>query len=513
MFLIRKVTYRSYAVDDPRSHVVVLLEILAAHLKVTREKTQQIQENFMLCAHDAHETLVAFTKRLLQTTCERQIQDVGAAVVEDSELTSHVTSVFTWPSFFDLSLGTLEPQSLTKKAPPPLSKRFAGKAPSSTATTTTAPADLEHTQAAPETPPDKTRRTPESAETTPLKRPRFRTTGEAATESLPSNAPETPNPKKTDEGTDAKTQTKWPRFRGTGNVEAPQKPAAKSEATTPESTTSTAASTKATMNAAAAQKRLDEARAATVLSSDDAAASKSTDVPPTQAAPAMPNIDRNIFGSMLKRRRFNVPEPKNPTKETQGSTQDTTTAPPESTPQKPAASSMNPPPPPSSQLPPPASQPPPPEHAELDADRPYSVGDLEVHYDNRFIVVNDMYFHQGTASGAGCNCLIDTLRQLLRVNVNIPEIRRQLQLLFPNEPDKVKRSNFLDFQAHGPTILRLISEAASRQQGGTPLDMSMFQIVCVDLQYVGNGDIAGNGRVKLFMARERGCHFIPLRER
>jgi hypothetical protein len=123
-----------------------------------------------------------------------------------------------------------------------------------------------------------------------------------------------------------------------------------------------------------------------------------------------------------------------------------------------------------------------------------------------------MYFQRGTASGAGCNCLIDTLRQLLRLNVNIPEIRRQLQLLFPNEPGKVTRLNFLDFQVHGPTILRLLSEAASRQEGGAPVDMSMFQIVCVDLQYMGNGDIAGNGLVKLFMARERGCHFIPLKE-
>ena len=140
------------------------------------------------------------------------------------------------------------------------------------------------------------------------------------------------------------------------------------------------------------------------------------------------------------------------------------------------------------------------------------MGDLEVHYENDLVVVNGTPFEQGSASGASCNCLIDTLRQHLGVNVDIPDIRRRLQVLFPSGPDKVTKANFLDFRAHGPTILRLISNLASRQRGGRPIDTSVFQIVCVDLQYLGHGDIVGNGLVTLHIAREHGCHFIPLRE-
>ena len=153
----------------------------------------------MLCAQDAHEALVAFTMRLLQTTRERRVQDISAAVAEDSELTSHITDVFGWPRFFDLSLDTLEPQPLRK-----------GKTTSSRTTTTRVPADEHLAQTAPETPPGKTRRPPTAAEETPLKRPRFRTAGEAAAK---------------------------PR------VEAAKKTPATSEATTPETATSAATST------------------------------------------------------------------------------------------------------------------------------------------------------------------------------------------------------------------------------------------------------------------------------
>ena len=158
MLLTRNITYRCYLVDAPRSHVVVLFEICATHLQVTHEETEKIRENFMLCAHDAHETLVAFTMRLLQTTCERHIQDVTAAVAEDPELTSQVANMFEWPSLFDLSLGTLEPQSLTRKVP-------AVAAPT----------------AAPETPVAKSKCPPETAATTPAKRQRFRKVGDTAT--------------------------------------------------------------------------------------------------------------------------------------------------------------------------------------------------------------------------------------------------------------------------------------------------------------------------------------------
>jgi len=141
---------------------------------------------------------------------------------------------------------------------------------------------------------------------------------------------------------------------------------------------------------------------------------------------------------------------------------------------------------------------------------PHVAGELEVHLEDRMVVVNGTYFHRGRASGAGCNCLIDTLRQHLRVTTDIPWVRRQLQLLFQIEPNNVTHNNFLDFRVHGMAIIRLLCNA--KRRGAEPVDMSMFRIVCVDLQYLGQGDIIGNGDVTFHIARVHGNHFIPLRE-
>jgi len=236
---------------------------------------------------------------------------------------------------------------------------------------------------------------------------------------------------------------------------------------------------------------------------------------------------------MLKRRRFNkpavavpaLPPPAPPAP-----------APPPEAPANlaaPAAPPSPPPPPPPSPPPPPPPPPPPlhcgrcdndghtddtcdwfPEaalaHADARLGAPPLFGELEVHEEGPLVVINGTAFQRGRASGAGCNCLIDTLRQHLGIPADLPDVRRRLRMLFQVEPTIVTASNFLDFRAHAPAIIRIIANAVRR--GADPMDTSIFRLVCVDLDRLEHGDCVGTGDVTLYIAREDGNHFIPLHE-
>jgi len=529
-----KASFRRFTLEIPASHIVALMEIMAKRLHATPSQIDRISENFTLCAHSAQEKLLAFAKRLLEASQKRHVTTVADAAATDPELAAALANDFDWPGIFGFDVPTCA-----------------------------APA------AAPQTPKDKTKGPPETAATTPAKRQRFRTTGDTAGIPIPPEAPKALKRGEIENDEKAKTPPKRQRFNFGREIAVPPIPPAASDATKPDTpATPAAASSKAATNAAAAQKRLDDACANAGVTADPATAATGNDLPPPQTTPALPSVDRSVFGSMLKRRRFDIRKPETSAKETQSSAKPETTTHPEN-PDAPQALTAPPTNPPLMQLtrpgiavtlptlsptpkkskptspPPPASpsqpaQPPslqqlhcgrcdrdghdddncdafpeaPVTHA--DARRgalvQHAVDDLEVHYEGNLVVVDGVPFEPGRASGAGCNCLIDTLRQHLGITVNIPDIRQRLQVLFPAGPDKVTRSNFLDFRAHGPTIIRLLTNAARRGSGEAPLDTSLFRIICVDLQYVGHGDIVGDGHVTLHVARVNGNHFIPLRE-
>ena len=46
--------------------------------------------------------------------------------------------------------------------------------------------------------------------------------------------------------------------------------------------------------------------------------------------------------------------------------------------------------------------------------------------------------------------------------------------------------------------------------GMPKLDHRRFRIVCVDLSYIGNGSVVGEGPREVIIARENANHFIPL---
>jgi hypothetical protein len=136
---------------------------------------------------------------------------------------------------------------------------------------------------------------------------------------------------------------------------------------------------------------------------------------------------------------------------------------------------------------------------------------LDVRHAGNLVVIDGVRFQRGRASGAGFNCLIDTLQQHLGLSVDTPDVRRRLRMLFTTEPTIVTEDNYLDFLAHTRTILRILGGIARR--GGSAIDMSIYRIVCFDLDRIDlGGAVVGDGDVTIYIGCENGNHFIPLRE-
>ena len=62
---------------------------------------------------------------------------------------------------------------------------------------------------------------------------------------------------------------------------------------------------------------------------------------------------------------------------------------------------------------------------------PHMIGEFNVQINGRFVMFNGHRFEIGRASGAGCNCLIDTLMQKLLLVANVPAVRKRLREQFP----------------------------------------------------------------------------------
>ena len=120
-------------------------------------------------------------------------------------------------------------------------------------------------------------------------------------------------------------------------------------------------------------------------------------------------------------------------------------------------------------------------------------------------------YHLGSASGDGCNCLIDTLRQVLPgIICNVAAVRAELErrhlgLIVPGDflP--------LDFWDEIVDLLGFHNELGSVRASWA----HRFRVVCVDLTWIGSGDVFPRGaatdtRSTLAIARVDQNHFVPL---
>ena len=133
-----------------------------------------------------------------------------------------------------------------------------------------------------------------------------------------------------------------------------------------------------------------------------------------------------------------------------------------------------------------------------------------MHDDTRVLQIDGEDYIAGTAAGDDNNCLIDTLRQKLGgFPLSLAAVRDDLAALFPSGPNIVRRTdqgNFLHLRSHWAAVIRCLGLRLGKRF--TPEN---FSLVCVDLDsFAGHGDAVGAGRMRLFIAREHGNHFVPL---
>ena len=121
-----------------------------------------------------------------------------------------------------------------------------------------------------------------------------------------------------------------------------------------------------------------------------------------------------------------------------------------------------------------------------------------------FVVEGNTY-SLGRASGQGNNCLIDTLRQALGLaGISLEGVRETLKAQFTRGPSKVEDANYLELGYHWAAIVDALKGAdASRR----------YRVLCITPDAPENGEVAGSGRTRLFIARtglKGSLHFVPL---
>ena len=137
---------------------------------------------------------------------------------------------------------------------------------------------------------------------------------------------------------------------------------------------------------------------------------------------------------------------------------------------------------------------------------------IEWSLEEDLIVMHGKRFRQGFASGQGCNCLIDTLRSKLSLDVSLAAVRADLRKLFPFSGSRahVTAGNYLTLADHWMAVVDLLFKYD--QSGKLKLTHEQLEIVCVDLAYLYNGEVAGTGGTTLHIGRIGTNHFIPLHQ-
>ena len=130
------------------------------------------------------------------------------------------------------------------------------------------------------------------------------------------------------------------------------------------------------------------------------------------------------------------------------------------------------------------------------------------------IELDGQSYYLGSASGDGCNCLIDTLRQAIPgIICSVSTVRAALENRHRGLPSAIAPGDFLPLELWEDVIDLLgIHNALGRLQTSWA---HRFRVVCVDLTWIGNGDVfprgaASDSRTTLPIARVNQNHFVPL---
>ena len=131
------------------------------------------------------------------------------------------------------------------------------------------------------------------------------------------------------------------------------------------------------------------------------------------------------------------------------------------------------------------------------------------------IEVDGHAYRLGEASGDGCNCLIDTLRQKLQgIICNISWVRQELENHHRGKDTQIIPGDYLPLDFWDDIVDLLLSNNAVTQVHRESR-AHRFRVVCVDLTWIGNGEVFPRGassseRTSLVIARVNQNHFVPL---
>jgi hypothetical protein len=131
------------------------------------------------------------------------------------------------------------------------------------------------------------------------------------------------------------------------------------------------------------------------------------------------------------------------------------------------------------------------------------------------IEVDGHTYRLGKASGDGCNCLIDSLRQKLPgIICNIPWVRQELENIHRGKDTQIIPGDYLPLDFWDDIVDLLISNNAVTQVQRESR-AHRFRVVCVELTWIGHGEVFPRGassseRTSLIIARVNQNHFVPL---
>ena len=131
------------------------------------------------------------------------------------------------------------------------------------------------------------------------------------------------------------------------------------------------------------------------------------------------------------------------------------------------------------------------------------------------IVIDSKSYRLGSASGLGCNCRIDTLRQKLPgVICSVPGVRAALEERHSSSSTPIVSGAYLPLDLWADIVD--LCGFFNRVQAIRKSWSHRFRIVCVDLTWIGHGDVfprdsrPGSERSTLTIARVNENHFVPL---
>ena len=118
----------------------------------------------------------------------------------------------------------------------------------------------------------------------------------------------------------------------------------------------------------------------------------------------------------------------------------------------------------------------------------------------------DHVYQMGQATCDENNCLIDTLAQAIGdTRCDLSLIRRELRRRHPT----LRPLQYLDLETHWRDVIELLGLYNTSPTGGA-WSPDHFRITCLDLCFLGSGNVVGDGARCLPIARQNQNHFVPL---